>query len=411
MASSDAAAAAAALTDTRLRASLAAAPLPFTTSDVGAMPPQEGLPNPTIPTTDVSAVPPQEGPPHRAVRAGMSLSVARASILALHRFYDPSKLASARVLPARELSQALARALVDYGATTRTTWVLENDNNISTSEAEFFEGTTPGQVATTSSEFWYSNEATSDAAAICAALKIPPTAKVWIGSDSSLKLYAVDAAGKATGGKANDSIGLWKNKCWNYSITADIVSGATLGDIIGKQLPTEAVDSYDVSMVFCTLNAVEGVAVSAFSEASALGQELLFLCQRLRQHRRPVVILGGTAALWGFDPRWDQMVQKAILICRHQGVQAIDGARCFVDMQRMPTGWHSAKTPENHEIYIRMFEDARSVAYAVTPHGSFANLVAAPESEVLPAHLQQRQAPPQVTPPQEGSQLAVVKGS
>ena len=158
------------------------------------MPLQEGQ-------TDVGAVPPQEGPLHTTVRAGMSSSVARASLLALYTFYDPPQVPSARVLPERDPPQALARALVTYGAAARTTWLLEDDSRISTDEAQLPAGGTPGHVPSISSEFWYSREASSDASAIGSALKIPPAAKVWIGGDSSLRLYAVGAEGKATGGK------------------------------------------------------------------------------------------------------------------------------------------------------------------------------------------------------------------
>ena len=52
------------------------------------------------------------------------------------------------------------------------------------------------------------------------------------------------------------------------------------------------------------LNAVADAQVFACSEASTIGGELLELCRRLRWHRRPVVILGGSAELSGLDPRW-----------------------------------------------------------------------------------------------------------
>ena len=128
------------------------------------------------------------------------------------------------------------------------------------------------------------------------------------------------------------------------------MSGDTLNDIVPNQLPTEDVESYDMTLVVCMLNVFEGEAIAAFSETSALRSELPELCRRLRQHRRPVVILGGSADLWGFDPRWDLMVAKAILICRSLGIQAVDGVRYFRQMQRMPSGWHSAKTEANHAV-------------------------------------------------------------
>ena len=129
MASSDTSAAAA-RADQRLRAALAATVQPTTpTTNVGAGPPQGGPTHPTIPTTNEGAVLPQGGQAQPTDRASISSSVARASLLALYHFYDPPKVHSERVLPEHELPQALARALIAYGAEARTTWLLEDDGN------------------------------------------------------------------------------------------------------------------------------------------------------------------------------------------------------------------------------------------------------------------------------------------
>ena len=135
------------------------------------------------------AAPPQGGQTRPTDRAGISSSVARASLLALYHFYDPPQVPSARVLPERELPQALARALIAYGAASRTTWLLEDNGRISTDQAQLPQGTTPGQAPALGPACWYSTEATSDPSAIGSALRIPPTAKGWIGSDSTLRLY------------------------------------------------------------------------------------------------------------------------------------------------------------------------------------------------------------------------------
>ena len=193
----------------------------------------------------------------------------------MYHFYDPPQVPSARVLPERDLPKALARALVTYGAASRTTWLLEDSGRISTDQAQLPEGSTPGHVPALGPEYWYSREASSDPSDIDSALRIPPTAKLWVGSDSTLKLYAVNAEGKATWGKAGTSIHRLKDKCWSYTIESSIVSGATLNNMVQLQLPTENVESYDFTFAVSMLNAVADEAVVAFSETSALGSELL----------------------------------------------------------------------------------------------------------------------------------------
>ena len=69
---------------------------------------------------------------------------------------------------------------------------------------------------------------------------------------------------------------------------------------------------------------------------------------------------------------WDVMVHRIIRMARAQGIPTIDGAQYISALVR-PGNWHSTRTEANHDIYLRLFEDARNVAYAITPHGSYSS--------------------------------------
>ncbi len=76
--------------------------------------------------------------------------------------------------------------------------------------------------------YWHARGATSDASAVGSALRCPPNLKMWVGNDSTLRMYAVDTEGKHTGGTWNTPVNKIKDKCWSYDIESIIVPGATL---------------------------------------------------------------------------------------------------------------------------------------------------------------------------------------
>ena len=84
------------------------------------------------------------------------------------------------------------------------------------------------------------------------------------------------------------------------------------------------------------------------------------------------------------------MVQKNIRMARAQGIPTIDGVQYFNALERPPGNWHSIRTEANHDIYLRLFEDARNVAYAITPHGSYSK-----DREVPLRHIVAGAVPPQ----------------
>ena len=86
------------------------------------------------------------------------------------------------------------------------------------------------------------------------------------------------------------------------------------------------------------VNAPEGESKdSVFALGSNQGALLLKLCRQLRAHKRPVLILGGAAEMWQMPSSWNVRVKQMILICRTQGVIAIDGAHYLQQMENVGT--------------------------------------------------------------------------
>ena len=59
----------------------------------------------------------------------------------------------------------------------------------------------------------------------------------------------------------------------------------------------DEVDKFDCSLVVTMLNGEEQKGLR-FTEDSAAGADFRELCGPLRRHKRPVLLLGGTADLW-----------------------------------------------------------------------------------------------------------------
>ena len=89
------------------------------------------------------------------------------------------------------------------------------------------------------------------------------------------------------------------------------------------------IDRFDVTLVVCMLNDVTGDDVNGFPEQSTVGNDLRELCERLNRLRRPILICGATADIWGFDLGWDVMVDKVVLMARALGIPTIIGEQYF----------------------------------------------------------------------------------
>ena len=119
------------------------------------------------------------------------------------------------------------------------------------------------------------------------------------------------------------------------------------------------------------LNDIAESQAASFAETSTLGNHVLDLCDHLHKFRRPILAVGGSADRRVFGLGWDVMVRQIIRMARAQGIPTIDGVQYDSDLERPPGNWHSTRTEANHDIYLKLFEDARNVAYAITPHGPY----------------------------------------
>ena len=57
---------------------------------------------------------------------------------------------------------------------------------------------------------------------------------------------------------------------------------------------------------------------------NGIGIHVYNLCRQRLRHKRAALIIGGSATLWGFDPKWDNMVKKCVIIARECGVPTIN---------------------------------------------------------------------------------------
>ena len=102
---------------------------------------------------------------------------------------------------------------------------------------------------------------------------------------------------------------MWRSEC--YTITNAIQNGATCRGL-ANALPKaqEEIDSYDVTLIVCMLSKISGDAITQLSETSSAGTDLRDLCLQLMKHKRPMLMIGGSADLWAFPAGWDVMVGK-----------------------------------------------------------------------------------------------------
>ena len=92
-------------------------------------------------------------------------------------------------------------------------------------------------------------------------------------------------------------------------------------------LPKADFGSYDVTLIVWMLNDIAESQITSLAETSTLGNDILDLCDHLHMFRRPILVVGGSADLWGFELRWDGMVQQISRMTRTQGIPTIDGVQ------------------------------------------------------------------------------------
>ena len=137
-----------------------------------------------------------------------------------------------------------------------------------------------------------------------------------------------------------------------------------------QRIPTESRADYDHTLVITMFN---GRQRALIKETSQVGVLILQLCEALKEHRRPLVVLGGDADMWGYGDTYDAFVHKALLICQSQGIPAIDGVDFLSHMPKIPgDNYHIQNTWDTMQLAANFLDTALHAAYAIVPHGSFA---------------------------------------
>ena len=134
------------------------------------------------------------------------------------------------------------------------------------------------------------------------------------------------------------------------------------------------VDTFDCTIVVCNLNADKNRTQLSFDEMNGIGIHVYNLCKQCMRHKRAGLVIGGSAALWGFDLKWDKMVKKCQIIARECGVPCIDGSHYYERWSRDVGDVHALKTPEHHIEMCKFLCDTRNALYSVFPHGCYAKV-------------------------------------
>ena len=114
------------------------------------------------------------------------------------------------------------------------------------------------------------------------------------------------------------------------------------------ELSDENIDQFDCTIVVCNLNAKQGQFMLSFEEMNGIGLQIFDLCRQCLRHKRAALIIGGSAAHWGFDPRWDAMVRKCVIVARECGVPTINGVHYYESWTLQEEDFLALKTEENH---------------------------------------------------------------
>ena len=123
------------------------------------------------------------------------------------------------------------------------------------------------------------------------------------------------------------------------------------------------VAAFDCTVIVCMLNTPKHTTRDAMMRpTSDMGAQIIRLCRMLQGHTRPILIMGGSARLWGVPDQWDAMVAQVVLLCRTNGDPAIDGVQYLDNIRRAPDGWHPAKADEDMEKTTDMVTDAVNAA-------------------------------------------------
>ena len=204
---------------------------------------------------------------------------------------------------------------------------------------------------------------------IATALHIPRELHIGFYRDSVLYMY--NEVGRAK--KATNSIYLWSEQNPGYWMSQASCIGGHTPELIIASLPTEPelIAIEDIAMVFCMLLEVNRSDVTAFSESSRVGMDIINLCRKLQELHRPMLVVGGADAIWKYNnPAWDTMVDKILLSGRGMDTPTISGEGNLKRLQLRCKDVHAIKNEHNQGVYLDMFNAIRNAAFAIVPYGT-----------------------------------------
>ncbi len=320
--------------------------------------------------------------------AGHRVGVPLASCPALDAWFCPIDERVVRAYSAGDLGVALCRRLTDYGCRIMTTWLCgQVGTNICSDAAKLPAGSFPAGA-----NHGHPPTKLTGLASIRAALYIPNDVKTLLLCDSTRTGHpSKKIPGSMAGYSSPVTILQGRHP---EAVYIDWTSnGCTLDDIVRllQRIPAESRADYDHTLVITMLN---GKTKQMVRETSQTGVLILQLCDVLKEHRRPLVVLGGDQQLWGFADPYNLFVQKALLICQSQGIPAIDGVDFLSHIPKVPgDAYHIQNTWEAMMMAADLLEAAIHAAYAIVPHGSFATRQKVPSGLTAEAGVEERASP------------------
>ncbi len=140
-------------------------------------------------------------------------------------------------------------------------------------------------------------------------------------------------------------------------------------------------------MVFCMLNEVRGSDITAFSESSRVGMDIINLCRKMQELHRPMLVVGGADAVWKYiNPAWDAIVHTMVLIGRGLDIPTISGEDYLKRLQLRSKDAHALKHERSQNVYLDMFNAIRNAAFAIVPHGTVRKQDVREQLEGLASH-------------------------
>ena len=194
---------------------------------------------------------------------------------------------------------------------------------------------------------------------------VPETASkarvLWIG-DSGTKIYRTTPGGKT---KSRAPVAEIEEAFPNVKLSIHGLSGFTPKDLTTR-VESEDPEAWDLVVLSTYLNGVLKGTKWAGQPAELEG-DFRRMGTVLKKFKRVVVICGGAADVWHYDPNWDLMVENMREILRQEGIPSITGEAFWREVLMYRDEVHAASGPEATAAWQRQFGTVLHGAYALRP--------------------------------------------